>query len=69
MKSEIWGRPQKLNMWSIYIKRAHTDLVLFGLTFNDEMHALMEFQSSEVDEKQDTGLTSKTEYMIHLYQK
>ena len=51
-------------MWYFFAKAGHSDLLFLGVTCNGKMQALTEFQKSGAYEKQEMGLTLKTENVI-----
>ena len=49
-------------MWYSFWKIGHRGLFLLRVTRSGWLHALMEFRLSGANEKQDMGLSLKTEY-------
>ena len=64
MKSKIWGGG--LNTRYIFI-RSQIDQVLLGVIWSGKMRALTKFKGLGPMRK--GGLTSKTKYVVHFYQK
>lgn len=49
------GLTLQLNIWYVFVKLDHSDLVLLRVTLNGMVHALMEFQRSLTHKKWDMG--------------